>query len=61
MRFQGFLSTNMKVTDNGLGYIVIPNSIIKEYNVDLATPSNLINSFNFIREVIVNYFLHILP
>ncbi|MCI8670763.1 MAG: bifunctional oligoribonuclease/PAP phosphatase NrnA [Bacilli bacterium] len=57
VRFQGFLSTNMKVTDNGLGYIVIPNSIIKEYNVDLATPSNLINSFNFIREVIVWTFI----
>lgn len=57
VRFQGYLSTNMIVTENGLGYIVIPNEVIKEYNVDLATPSNLINSFNFIREVVVWTFI----
>lgn len=57
VRFQGYLATNMQVTENGLGYIVIPNDIIKEYHVDLATPSNLINSFNFIREVIVWTFI----
>ena len=57
VRFQGYLANNMQVTENGLGYIVIPNSVIKEYNVDLATPSNLINSFNFIREVLVWTFI----
>lgn len=57
VRFQGYLATNMQVTDNGLGYIVIPNEIIKEYDVDLATPSNLINNFNFIKEVIVWTFI----
>ena len=49
VRFQGYLATNMKVTENGLGYLVIPSDIIKEYHVDLATPANLINNFNFIR------------
>lgn len=57
VRFQGYLATNMEVTENGLGYIVIPNEIIKEYHVDLATPSNLINNFNFIREVVVWTFI----
>jgi len=57
VRFQGYLAENMKVTEHGLGYIVIPNEIIKKYNVDLATPSNLINNFNFIREVIVWTFI----
>lgn len=57
VRFQGYLANNMTVTENGLGYIVIPNDVIKEYNVDLATPSNLINNFNFIREVIVWTFI----
>ena len=58
VRFQGYLAMNMKVTENGLGYIVIPSEIIREYHVDLATPANLINSFNFIREVIVWTFIH---
>jgi len=57
VRFQGYLANNMIVTEHGLGYIIIPNEVIKEYNVDLATPSNLINSFNFIREVIVWTFI----
>ena len=57
VRFQGYLATNMKVTENGLGYLVIPSDIIKEYHVDLATPANLINNFNFIREVSVWTFI----
>lgn len=57
VRFQGYIAMNMVVTENGLGYIVIPNEIIKEYHVDLATPANLINSFNFIRDVLVWTFI----
>lgn len=57
VKFQGYLANNMQVTENGLGYIVIPSEIIKEYNVDLATPSNLINNFNFIKEVIAWTFI----
>ncbi len=57
VRFQGYLAMNMKVTDNGLGYIIIPSDIIREYHVDLATPANLINHFNFIREVSVWTFI----
>ncbi len=57
VRFQGYLATNMKVTENGLGYLIIPAEKIKEYNVDLATPSNLINNFNYIREVLVWTFI----
>lgn len=57
VKFQGYIAMNMKVTENGLGYLVIPSDIIKEYHVDLATPANLINSFNFIREVTVWTFI----
>ncbi len=57
VKFQGYIAENLKVTENGLGYIIIPNEIIKKYNVDLATPSNLINNFNYIKEVIVWTFI----
>lgn len=57
VRFQGYLATNMKVSENGLGSIIIPSDVIKEYHVDLATPANLINNFNFIREVLVWTFI----
>lgn len=57
VRFQGYLAENLTVTEQGLGYIVITNAKIKEYHVDLATPSNLINNFNFIKEVVVWTFI----
>lgn len=57
VRFQGYIAENMIVTENGLGYIVIPYEKIREYHVDLATPSNLINNFNFIREVLAWTFM----
>lgn len=52
IRFQGFIAANMTVTKNGLGYIKIDDSILKEYEVDAATGGNLVNNFNFINEVI---------
>lgn len=57
VRFQGYLASNMKVTENGLGYLVIPSDVIHKYHVDLATPANLINNFNFIKEVFVWTFI----
>ena len=51
VRFNGYLCMNLKVTENGFGYIEIPNEIFKEYKVDLATASNLVNDFNFIKDV----------
>lgn len=57
VKFQGYIAMNMTVTENGLGYIILPSEVVKEYHVDLATPANLINSFNFIREVLVWTFI----
>ncbi len=48
IRLQGFISLNMKVTDNGVGYAVIDNAIQTEYKVDSAAAGNMINNFNFI-------------
>lgn len=53
IRFHGYLSNNLTVTDNGLAYVKITDDILKEYGVDSATPSNMINDFNFIKGVSV--------
>ena len=53
VRLQGYISLNMKVTENKLGYIVVPNDIICEYEVDSASAGNMVNEFNFIKEVLV--------
>ena len=57
IRFFGYLSTNLIVTENGFGYINISDEIIKEYGVDTATASNMVNDFNYIKEVIAWMFI----
>ena len=51
-RFQAFIALNMTVTENGFAYIKLSNEIIKEYGVDSSTAANLVNNFNYIKEVI---------
>ena len=53
IKLQGYMIENMKVTDNGVGYMIITDEILKQFNVDVASPGNLINNFNYIDEVYV--------
>lgn len=53
IRFQGYISENMKVTENGLGYVILTNDIMMKYGVDASSAGNMINNFNNIEEVIV--------
>lgn len=48
VRLKGYIGLNMKITDNGVGYIIITNDILKEFNVDSASAGNMINDFNYI-------------
>ena len=57
IKFQSYLINNMNITDNRLGYLYIPLDVFKEYNVDVATASNIINNYNFIKEIIVWFFV----
>lgn len=56
-KFIAFITNNLVIDENKLGYIKISDKDLKEYNVDLATPSNLINSYNFIDELLVWIFI----
>ena len=53
VRLEGYIELNMVVTDNKLGYIVISDELINEFGVDSASAGNMINNFNFIKEVLV--------
>lgn len=53
IKLQGYMIDNMRVTDNGVGYMIITDEILKKYEVDVASPGNLINNFNYINEVFV--------
>ena len=52
-RLEGYISLNMNVTENGLGYIKITNDIIEQFEVDSAAAGNMVNNFNFINGVLV--------
>ena len=57
VRFQAYIANNINITENYFGYIELTPDIIKEYNVDFATASNIINNFNFIKELIIWIFI----
>ena len=53
VRLEGYISLNMTVTDNHLGYVIINDDIINSYGVDSASAGNMINNFNYIKEILV--------
>ena len=57
VKFQGYLAENLTVTKNGFAYIKITSDIIKKYGVDTASASNMVNDFNFIKDVLVWTFI----
>ncbi|MBR3199375.1 MAG: bifunctional oligoribonuclease/PAP phosphatase NrnA [Bacilli bacterium] len=53
IKFHGYMAQNYIITDNKVGYLIINDETLKEYDVDAATPGNMINSFNHIKEMLV--------
>ena len=56
-KFMAYITNNLVVDENKFGYIIINDETLKEFNVDVATPSNLINNYNFIEELLVWTFI----
>lgn len=52
VRLEGFISLNMKVTRNGLGYVKITDKDLKDYGVDSASVGSIMNNYNFIHGLI---------
>ena len=53
IKFQAYIINNLTIIDNAFAYIKINDDILKEYNVDAATVTNMINNFNFIGDFVV--------
>lgn len=53
VKLLGYMAQNMKLTENGVGYIKVTNDILTKYNLDSASSGNLINEFNHIEDVLV--------
>lgn len=48
-KFQAYLLENLNISENGFAGINITEEILKKYEVDAGTPSNMVNDFNFIK------------
>lgn len=48
VRLEGFISLNLKVTKNGLGYVKITDDDLKKFKVDSASIGSVMNNYNFI-------------
>jgi len=57
VRLSGYISQNLTVTENGLAYIKVTEEVLKQFEVDAASPGNMINSFNYINEILVWVFI----
>lgn len=57
IKFHGYLSEHLTFNESGFAYVKITPEILKEYKVDTATPSNMINDFNYIKDVLVWTFI----
>ncbi len=53
LQLQGYMALNMKITENGVGYVKITNEVIEKYKVDTASSGDSINEFNNIDELLV--------
>ncbi len=53
IRFMGYFFQNLKVTENGVGYIEITDEIQKEYKMDPASIGNMIGELSYVNELLV--------
>ncbi len=53
IRLQGYISQNLKVSENGMAYIYISNDILNQFGVDSGAAGNMVNMYNNIEEVIL--------
>lgn len=51
-KFQGYVANNFHITENGLAYLKIEDEVLKQFDIDSSTASNMVSEFNYIDEII---------
>lgn len=57
IKFEGYIYSNLTISENGVAFVKIDEDLLKEYGVDSATPGNMINDLKFVKDIIVWVFL----
>ena len=52
IRFIGYVFQNIKVTENGVGYIKITDEIQKQFGMDAASTGNMIGELSYVDELL---------
>ena len=52
IRFIGYIFQNIKVTENGVGYIKITDEIQKQFGMDAASTGNMIGELSYVDELL---------
>lgn len=53
LRLEGYISLNMKITENGVGHIKITDEILNSFKADSSAAGNMVNNFNYVDEILV--------
>ena len=53
VRFQGYIYQNLKLTENNVAYIKLPEDVLKKFEVDAASAGNMINDLKFVNEILI--------
>ena len=57
VRLEGYIASNLIVTENGVAYIKITDEILNKFQADAASPGNMIGNFNYIDGIYVWLFI----
>lgn len=57
VKFEGYIYSNITITENGVAYIKLTDKLMKEYGVDSAAAGNMINDLKFVDEITIWIFL----
>lgn len=57
IRLEGYVASNITITENGVGYIKITDDLLQRFKSDAASPGNMISNFNYIDEMLVWIFV----
>ena len=57
IRLEGYIASNMQITEHGVGFIKLTDQILNEFQTDAAAPGNMIGNFNYIDKIYVWIFI----
>lgn len=51
-KFKAYLINNLKISENGMGFIHVTEDVLKKYKVEITAVSNHVNDFYFLSDLI---------